>query len=843
MTSVKRLIKEFIPENYNLSLTINRPKRSFNGLVSVTGKTALDSSQISLHAHDLQIESVNINGKTAEYMIDGDEVTIAHPDVKPSSKYVVDVAFSGIINDQMHGIYPCYYNHDGVKKELIATQFESHHAREVFPCVDEPEAKATFDVTLTTETDVTVLGNMPIKWQRQEDNQLVTSFETTPRMSSYLLAWVYGELQKKSGQTKSGVEVNIWSTPAQPAASLDFALDIAARSIDFYDEYFGTPYPLPKSDHVALPDFSSGAMENWGLITYREIALLADPANTSISSKQYIATVIAHELSHQWFGNLVTMKWWNDLWLNESFASIMEYLAVDSLQPDWRIWLDFSTQEVIAALRRDALDGVQPVRVEVQHPDDINTLFDAAIVYAKGAQLLHMLQNYIGDAAFRTGLRNYFKDHAYQNTEANDLWSALAEASNLPVDKLMTTWLTQPGYPVIHAEQVDGQIKLTQARFFVGPHQPSKTVWPIPLAANWSEAPKLFDKQSTSFADSGQTLRLNVGESGHFITHYDNVLMERLLEDLKGGKLDSLSRLQLINEQILLARAGVITSAELIPLIEAYDQETDEPVWDLIAMALGELRKFVETNSDAELKLRALSGRLAEKQYHRLGWQPVAGEAESDTKLRAMILSQMVYSEQQAVIDTALTIFKKDDLEKLDPEIRALLISNAVRNGDDSQLVDQLVEKYRQTASSDLQQDIALGATSVKDPAIIAKLLAMISDSQTVRPQDSVRWYVWLLRNRYGRNLAWQWLRDNWSWVEKTFGGDKSYDDFVNYTANGLINRQQLNEFRDFFTPMKDIPALKRAIEVGLNELESRVELIERDGSAVIEKLTGGSDV
>ncbi len=837
MSKVERLINQFIPENYNLSLSIDRPGRSFSGSVSITGLTAPDSRQISLHAHDLTIESVNVNGRLAEFSLNDDELTVAHPSILPNAKQIVDVSFSGKITDGMHGLYPCYYLHDGTKEELIATQFESHHAREVFPCVDEPEAKATFDVSLTTETDVTVLGNMPIKWQRQEGGQLVTVFETTPRMSSYLLAWVYGDLQKKSGQTKSGVEVNIWATKAQPAASLDFALDIATRSIDFYNDYFDTPYPLPKSDHVALPDFSSGAMENWGLITYREIALLANPAITSVSGRQYIASVIAHELSHQWFGNLVTMKWWNDLWLNESFASLMEYVALDALEPSWQVWRNFTSSESLPALRRDALDGVQPVQVEVEHPDDINTLFDGAIVYAKGACLMHMLQNYVGDQAFRNGLQQYFKTHAYKNTEAHDLWNAIAKASGQPVDQLMTTWLSQPGYPVVHATSDGSTITLTQEQFFIGPHQASSALWPIPLLANIAGAPELLDQKTISFSDSGTSLRLNVGGGAHFITHYDADLMARLLADLKDGRLDIVSRLQLLNEHILLARAGIISSADLIPLIEAYANETEEQVWDMLALALAELRKFVEDNSEAETKLRSLTGRIAEKQFQRLGWQQIDGEAESDTKLRATILSCMVYSERTDVVRQALAIFNSQPLDELDAELRPLLISNAARNSDDDTLVDSLLKAHAATASSDLQRDISAGITSTKDQAVIKRLLGLITDPTVVRPQDSMYWYVWLLRNRYGRDLTWQWLRDNWQWVEKTFGGDKSYDEFVRYTAGGLANRTQLQEFKTFFTPKQVEPALKRAIEVGLAELEGRVELIERDSQAVCEKL------
>ncbi|HEU5122274.1 MAG TPA: M1 family metallopeptidase, partial [Candidatus Saccharimonadales bacterium] len=468
MQNVARLINYFVPDNYNLSLQLDRPNRRFNGVVAIHGTSAPDTNKLMLHAKDLIIESVVFDGKMAEFELDGDELTISHPDIH-QGKHIVTVSFNGIITDAMHGLYPCYFEHNGEKKELLATQFESHHAREVFPCIDEPEAKATFDVTLATEPGIVVLGNMPAKQQKLEEDHLVTSFQTTPRMSTYLLAWVTGELHRKTATTESGVEVNVWATPAQHPDSLTFALEHAVRTIQFFNDYFGTPYPLPKSDHVALPDFTSGAMENWGLITYREVALLADPQTTGISTKQYVALVVAHELSHQWFGNLVTMKWWNNLWLNESFATLMEYIAVDALHPEWNMWLEFSTMESILALRRDSIDGVQSVQVDVHHPDEIGTLFDGAIVYAKGARLLRMLQHYIGHKDFQAGLKAYFASFAYQNTEGSDLWNTLAAASGKNIADFMNAWISQPGYPVVEVEAHANEVTLSQKQFFIGP--------------------------------------------------------------------------------------------------------------------------------------------------------------------------------------------------------------------------------------------------------------------------------------------------------------------------------------------------------------------------------------
>jgi aminopeptidase N len=619
---------------------------------------------------------------------------------------------------------------------------------------------------------------------------------------------------------------------------LDFALDIAVRTIDFFDEYFDTKYPLPKSDHVALPDFSSGAMENWGLITYRETTLLADPATTSISSKHYIATVIAHELSHQWFGNLVTMEWWNNLWLNESFATLMEYIAIDALEPDWNVWLDFSTSESIMALRRDAIDGVQSVQVDVHHPDEISTLFDGAIVYAKGARLLRMLQQYIGHEAFQAGLKDYFATYAYKNTVGDDLWRALSKASGKDIAEFMNTWITQSGYPVVSVAHDGADIHLEQKQFFVGPHQPSDKIWPIPLNSSSNELPEILtDKEATLAVEVSDPLRLNVGDTAHFITHYDANMLRQIIDQIHESKLVPLDRLQLLNEHTLLARGGVISSAELIPLLDAYRSEQTEYVWDIIAMTIGELKKFVDTDEVSEKQLRTLAANLAREQFARLGWTPIDGETESDTKMRPTIIGLMLYGEDQEVIQTAIARYREMSVEKLDPELRGLIISAAVRHIGDDTIIDDLLEKHKATSSAELQQDIASGITSTKNTDRIAFILDLIKDESIVRPQDAARWFVWLIRGREGRTLAWQWLQDNWSWIEKMFSGDKSYDDFPRYAASSLVTREQLNEYKAFFTPMQHVAALSRVIAMGISEIEGRVELIERDKIAVRQAL------
>ena len=833
MTKVPRLLDTFTPNHYNLTLDLTRAEeKEFSGTVIISGDSTSES--ISLHSKGLTIQSATIDNQPVDVSFgEFDELKLSQPNLE-NGKHTICIIFSGNITDAMHGLYPCYFTHDGIKKQLFATQFESHHAREVFPCVDEPAAKAEYDLTLITRPGITVLGNMPVKSEEENGNSRTTTFEKTPRMSSYLLAFVIGELHKKSARTESGVEVNVWATPAQNENTLDFALDIATRSIDFYDEYFGVKYPLPKSDHVALPDFSSGAMENWGLITYRESCLLADPELTPESSRRFIATVIAHELSHQWFGNLVTMNWWNDLWLNESFANMMEYVAIDALHPEWRMWEDFATNEVTAALRRDSLDGVQSVQADVNHPDEISTLFDPAIVYAKGGRLLVMVRKLIGEEAFRAGLKSYFEKFAYKNTVGNDLWQELELASDQPIVDLMNAWISQPGLPVVSVSNSHDVATLSQERFFIGEHQPSGALWPIPLFANQPLDVKILNQKETTVSIE-KPLQLNCGLSAHFVTKYDESTREYLLKNIT--ELPTLDKICILQDATILARAGFENSASLLPLALSLKTETNEKVFSMTAGALTELRKFVDDNDAARDSLKKISGEFARATFEELGWDEKYGESDDDRERRTTALSLMMYSEDKEVLNEAKTRFDNNKLEDLPTELRALIISANVRHFETPEMIENLFAAYKNTPSNDLQNDIAIGLTSTKNPKTAEKILANIKDSNIIRPQDASRWFVYLIRTRESRQIAWNWLRENWAWVEGTFGEDKSYDDFIRYAATALLTPNELDDFRQFFEPMENIPALSRTIKLGITEISARVELIGRDKADVLSAL------
>ncbi len=851
---MKRLFEGFEPKNYRIQINPDRDTMRLSGTVIIEGqKTGRPSQRLTFHQKDLQITGAEIvrhdkkspatlQPSRISHHQNFNEVRLHTDETLYPGRYTITMHFTGKITDGMHGIYPCYYDIDGKKQALIATQFESHHAREAFPCIDEPAAKATFDLIVISPKGEAILGNTPIKNQVEKEGRLVTTFETTPCMSTYLLAFAYGDLQSKTTKTTDGVDVSVWTTKAHSLDSLDFSLDVAKRCIEFFNDYFGVPYPLPKADHIALPDFSSGAMENWGLITYREVCLVAEPETTSQSSRELIATVICHETSHQWFGNLVTMLWWDDLWLNESFANVMEYVATDALFPDWEIWNSFITVEGLSALRRDSIAGVQAVKTEVHHPDEISSLFDPSIVYAKGGRLLRMLMQYIGEDDFRRGLTDYFKKHAYGNTTGDDLWNAIGAASGKDVAAFMNPWLLRSGFPVIKVDQKDSSLEISQQHFLLDPAKAdNERIWSVPLLSDRTDIPSLLDsKQNSVTLQQSDYIRINQGASGHYIVHYiQDAHAEAIAALIEQKELGSAERLMLLSDSSMLARSGALSFAKTLALLERFADEDREPVWDIMALILADCRRFIDARPEVEPAIKALIRELIGKQFTRLGWSEKPGEEVQDTKLRASITSLGVYAEDSAIVQEALDLFEsyKKDPSFVPAELRSIVMSAAVRR-DVQDGFQYLIDLEEQTSNVDLKYDIIGALTTTKDPKKIQTLLSRLKDSDKVRPQDLMRWIAYLLRSRYSREKSWNWLRANWNWIKVTFAGDKSYDYFPRYAANAFNTPELLKEYREFFEPMQDDLALARNISMGIEEIQNRISWLERDIDAVEQYFT-----
>ncbi|WP_311407851.1 M1 family metallopeptidase [Liquorilactobacillus uvarum] len=835
MAELTRFYTMFQPAHYDIFLDINREEKQFTGKATITGNAR--EQLISIHQKNLKILSVQADGQNIPFTIDNDADAIRISLAKAGDTKVT-ITYKADLTDTMMGIYPSYYTVDGVKKQIIGTQFETNFARQAFPCIDEPEAKATFDIALKFDEhpgEIT-LSNMPEL--RVKDG--VHYFDTTVRMSTYLVAFAFGELQGKQTTTKSGVKIGVFATKAHQANELDFGLDIAKRSIEFYEEFYQTPYPLPHSWQLALPDFSAGAMENWGLVTYREAYLLLDPDNTALDMKQLVATVIAHELAHQWFGDLVTMKWWDDLWLNESFANMMEYVAVDALEPDWRIWETFQTSEVLAALQRDATDGVQSVHVNVENPAEIDALFDGAIVYAKGSRLLVMVRALIGDDALRAGLKNYFATHQFNNATGADLWSALGDASGIDVGAIMNSWLEQPGYPVVTASVNDGQLVIEQQQFFIGKAQEAGRQWQIPLNSSYETAPAILTAKKVVLGDyaalrqkNGVPFRLNVGNNSHFIVKYDKTLLTDILDN--STALDSISKLQLLQDLRLLAEGKQVSYVTVAPLLLSFADSHSAVVNTALYQVAGNLKKFVTPDSDEEKNLKAFFNKLSAAQVARLGWKAKDGESNDDQLTRPYVLSAALYAENADAIAAAHALFTANSkqLAALPADIRVFVLRNEVKHFGNDSLFDKLLEAYRQSSDASYKADISSALANTTDANLIAHLIEKFEDADTIKPQDLRAWFRSVLANKDGQQAAWDWIRDDWQWLEKTVGGDMEFTTYITVIASIFRTPKRLAEFKNFFEPKLETPGLTREIKMDTKVIESRVELIEREKDAV----------
>ncbi len=829
---VQRLFDQFQPRHYIVDLALNTNPMTFSGSVIISGrKVNRPSKRLVFHQKDLTITSAHVvyHSKTGDHkqpvarinhQRQYDEVRIHSSDILYPGNYTVTLHFKGRITKVMNGIYPCFFTHQESNKHLIATQFESHHAREAFPHIDEPQAKATFDLILTTPNKHTVIANTPIASQKANKNQLVTTFETTPHMSSYLLAFAFGDLKFLEAKTKHGVQVRTYATPDNVNFT-KFALDAAIKCLEFYTDYFDIDYPLPKCDLIALPDFASGAMENWGCITFREQTMLVDPSNSTLANTQYVAMVVAHELAHQWFGNLVTMEWWTDLWLNEGFASWIEYLAVDKLFPKWQMWTQFVVDEQQQALKLDALEHTHPIEVPVKHPDEIRTIFDT-ISYSKGASVIHMLHNYLGANVFRDGLRYYLKKHAYNNTVTLDLWNALEEVSGKPVKDFMNAWTTQPGFPLISAEINDNDITISQQRFFINPKHTKlpQLTWPVALQATHTELLDVLNSASikTTIKDSGH-LKLNQGQSGFYRVAYNATHLEQLGSQIKKGHIDPLDRLGILSDVFETAKAGHTDTAEALHLLTYFLDEDNYAVWDVISSAIGSVRLVMGDNGTRE-QMKPFIRRLIKKQTERLGWNAKKQDSHFDKLLRPIVFGLAASADDPKIAKISQSLFSqsrtKSTENKIDPDMRSIVYCTVARLGGKTEF-DQLLRLHNSSTLSEERNTLAAALGSFKQPELVDRSLQLISSSH-VRLQDATYWIAHNLFNRHARLQTWQWIQDNWSWLSKNLGTDLSFYRMPLYVARVFSDPDFAKEYRAFFSQHLS-PAFERPYKQGLEIL------------------------
>ena len=790
---MEKFLDYFVPEKYVLDLKLDKKAKQIRGMVVVSGEVLAET--VKFHAVRLEVTDVLVNGEKRKFKADGEKLEIFEMMLGEAE---ITIYYNGVLNENMEGAYLSTYEHEGRTEIIVATQFESHYAREAFPCVDEPAAKAIFELSLTTDAGDLVLSNTPAKIVVKN----TTVFEPTPRMSTYLLAWVVGKFHGKTIVNKNGVKITTYAALNQDLAAVDFANEIAAKSLEFYDNNFGVKYPLKKLDQVALPDFEAGAMENWGLVTYRESMLLAGESAT-LGTKKGVALTVAHELSHQWFGDLVTMKWWDDLWLNESFASVMEYFAVDFIHPEYKIFEGFFTGDAYMALTRDAYKDVQSVHQEVHDPAEISTLFDGAIVYSKGARLMLMVIRLMGWKSFCDGLKKYFEKYQYENTIGDDLWACLSTCAGFDVGAMMHAFIDRPGYPVV-TNAGDNFKKFTQKRFLLDGEMKE---------SDWS------------------LLEIREDMTGHYVL---NLSEEEFNERL--SRFDELSleeKLRLLIDRNLLAKTDLVSSASLLRLISKFKNEDSAAVWGIILSIVANLKIFFECDSEEEKKYKKFVGELVKPKLTEIGLVTRDGDDENTIRLRSVLLGLDYYAETEANLRELAEMYSSD-YDKLDTEIREDIIDAKLYF--EPEVIAEYLEAYKKIADPELKFELLLAGAIAKDPAVLQKMLALLGQTEIVKPQDQMYLYVYLYRNPRSREKAFSWLRSHWEDV-KSMVGDKSIDNYPRYMANTIRTEEEFVAWKEFFEPMIHDPVLTRTIEIGRNEIKARLKLIAMDKKSVHDEL------
>ncbi|MDE1872487.1 MAG: M1 family metallopeptidase [Thaumarchaeota archaeon] len=768
------------PINYDLEFEPDFDKFKFRGKEKILIKVSRPTRQIIIHSAELEIQDCTVlwNEKKirAKVRLDEkkEELVLNLPE-KISGRAVLLINFVGTLNDKLVGFYRSKYEYKGKEKYLATTQFEAADARRAFPCWDEPEDKATFDVSLIVDSNLTALSNMPVVSKKRLGKKTSFRFDTTPVMSTYLLYLAVGEfefLQGKLGKTL----VRIVTTQGKKEQG-KMALLFTKQFLAYFQKYFKIPYPLPKLDMIAIPDFASGAMENWGAITFRETVLLYDPKTSSTDTMQHIAEVIAHELAHQWFGNLVTMKWWNDLWLNESFATFMATKAVDKIYPEWDFWDQFLISEMTGGMSLDSLKSSHPIDVDVKSPAEVRQIFDE-ISYNKGGSVLMMLENFIGPENFQKGMHSYLKKHEYSNATTEDLWNSLGAASRKPVRQLMNTWVRQIGYPIIEAKAIDSKIKLSQKRFLLENDGKSRQGnWIIPVSIRMED--KVVTKMmrgSVTVPYTSRWFKVNDGQKGFYRVRYDENALDNLGRLIEEKKISNLDRWSIHHDLTALVMSNRYPLKHYLDFVRHYEEEDDYVVLSDIIGFLNFLYVLLSGEKFWD-EIKEFNQYFMNVIFQRIGWDKVKGEKPTYALLRSSLIGSLAKLDDKEIVEEAKSRFSNTLRSgSLNPDLRSAVYSTVAWDGNPG-TYQQMVGLYRKASTQEEKIRFLGSLSNFKEERLLAKTLAFAL-SREVRTQNLFMPVARMVANPYGKELVWPWIKKNWKGLVKKFG-----------VGNPLLNR------------------------------------------------------
>ena len=759
---------------YDLLLDVDFAGLKYSGKVTVDLESLGD---ISLNAVGQEIDSVKSRGSKVPFKHAGKILEIQ------TGKFSgpLEVDFKGKVSDNFTGFYKASYG-DGY---ILTTHLEAVQARKVLPCVDHPAFKAVFKVSVRTDANLSIISNMPVESETKQGEKKTVTFKKTPKMSTYLLYLGVGKfVQEKSRHGGTELYAAYADRPTVKI-NTEFSFDATRKVLDFYESYFGIPFQLPKLHNVAVPEFAYGAMENWGAITYREILLHVDK-DTSIRARKSVAHVIAHEIAHMWFGDLVTMKWWDDLWLNESFATFMDFKSTHQAYPDWKVWQDFVRTSTSGAMGRDALTKTHPIMARVHDPEEIEELFDE-ISYGKGASILRMIEAYIGPENFKNGVRHYLQKFRYGNASGQDLWSNLQEASGTEVARIMEGWISQEGFPVVKASLADGRLTLEQERFLLT-GETSKQIWPIPVTMNIDGKTQslLLDKKRSEvkLPTTLRSIKVNVDQTGFYVVQYDGNELGGLVWK---GRLSPLDRWGLISDAKAFLLSGRIPFKEYLDLIERYENEDEY----LPAIEVSDQLAFLYQIAPSKLI------DIKRKVHHTELKIFQSKKDDNSTTLKGIVAARLTLVDD-AYAKEASSKFK--DLANVEPDMKRSVVMGYARSSND---YDGLISRYSKSETDEERLRYLEGLVSFKSPELVAKTLDFALSGK-VKRQDVRNVILYATANPDAKVAVWQWFKKNMAKLEEMYSGTAQFSIILREYIS-IVGVGRLGEVEKFFDEHKVI--------------------------------------
>ena len=830
MTAEKlyRLPATVTPERYQLRLTPDLTTWTFGGEVKISIRVHEPAREIMLNAAELEIHSASVRVADGRVLPCGvsldaqnERATLSFAEIVPPGAGELQIQFSGILNDKLHGFYrSTYKGTDGKDKPLASTQFESTDARRAFPCWDEPAFKAVYQVTLVVDEKLTAVSNARVLRETPlpEKGKKEVVFADSIKMSTYLVAFIVGEFEATEPVLIGRAPLRVLAVPGKRHLAR-FAVEIGKASLEHFSRYYDIPYPGDKLDLIAIPDFASGAMENLGAITFRETALLVDTEKATRSELERVADVVSHENAHMWFGDLVTMKWWNGLWLNEAFATFMEMLAVDAWKPQWRRWDSFTVSRA-AAMQVDGLKSTRPIEFPVERPEEAAGMFDV-LTYEKGASVLRMLEQYLGAGAFRDGIRLYLRRHEYANAETTDLWDALEDSTKQPVRSIMDTWIFQPGYPLIGVEKTAGGLRVSQQIFrYLQDGSDRERKWQVPIflragtSAGVVEKVLLLDQpeQRIELGSEVEWAVVNAGAHGFYRVRYSRELIDALKRGMH-QRLSAVERFCLLNDTWASTLAGLAELNDYLNLIDLLREENDVNVWTTVIGSCHHLERILDDAQCATVakRLRALLAPAVQ----RFGWSAKQGESDLESQLRGDLIAALgTLADDKDCQERASELFAQYEQSPANVERNLIpaLVGIVAHTGTAADY-QKFYQKFKnaQTPQEETRYLFALG--NFRRPELIDRTLELTLNG-AVRTQNSPYLMRGILLNKHAREKAWAFMKSHWEEMLRQYP-DNSIPRMCEGIV-GLATAELEADARDFFA--------QHPVKQGSKQMEQHLE-------------------